>query len=66
MLRTGGKRLGKKHEMVNYVCSHSLYKLYQYHMKVINEMKRRGYKNNLCGEIHCTAEKSKGNQPVNV
>ncbi|AOV07758.1 TIGR02328 family protein [Sporosarcina ureilytica] len=35
----------KKHATVNYVFDHDPYKLFQYHMKVINEMKRRGYKN---------------------
>ncbi|MDS9471169.1 TIGR02328 family protein [Sporosarcina pasteurii] len=35
----------KKHATVNYVFDHFPYKLFQYHMKVINEMKRRGYKN---------------------
>lgn len=36
----------KKHATVDYVFNYSPYKLYQYHMKVMNEMKRRGYQNN--------------------
>lgn len=35
----------KKHATVDYVFTYSPYKLYQYHMKIMNEMKRRGYKN---------------------
>ncbi|RKD21062.1 hypothetical protein BEP19_15400 [Ammoniphilus oxalaticus] len=35
----------KKHATVDYVFAYSPYKLYQYHMKVIQEMKRRGYNN---------------------
>ena len=35
----------KKHATVDYVFTHSPYKLYQYHMLVIEEMQRRGYKN---------------------
>ncbi|WP_174615934.1 TIGR02328 family protein [Virgibacillus ihumii] len=42
-LRGDGWR--KKHKTVNYVFSYSPYRLYLYHMKVMNEMKRRGYKN---------------------
>ncbi|GAB4074765.1 TIGR02328 family protein [Barrientosiimonas marina] len=38
-----GNGWGKNHSTVNYVFRHSPYKLYQYHMKVMNEMKRRGY-----------------------
>lgn len=38
-----GNGWGKKHATVDYVFTHSPYKLYLYHMKVINEMKRRGY-----------------------
>ncbi|MGC8073848.1 pyrimidine dimer DNA glycosylase/endonuclease V, partial [Salmonella enterica] len=34
-----GHGWNKKHATVNYVFQHSPYKLYQYHMKVINEMK---------------------------
>lgn|SRR5690625_2986244 len=40
-----GNGWGKKHATVNYVFDYSPYKLYLYHMKVINEMKRRGYRN---------------------
>ncbi len=39
-----GKGWGKKHATVNYVFTHSPYKLYQFHRLVMNEMKRRGYK----------------------
>lgn len=41
-----GNGWNKKHATVNYVFQYSPYKLYQYHMLVINEMKHRGYKNN--------------------
>ncbi|KAA8440469.1 hypothetical protein FKV75_03690 [Weissella paramesenteroides] len=37
---------GKKHQTVNYVFTHSPYKLFQYHEKVMHEMQRRGYKPN--------------------
>lgn len=40
-----GNGWNKKHATVDYVFQYSPYKLYQYHMKVIAEMKRRGYKN---------------------
>ncbi|GAA0599199.1 TIGR02328 family protein [Virgibacillus siamensis] len=40
-----GNAWGKNHTTVNYVFSYSPYKLYLYHMIVINEMKQRGYKN---------------------
>ncbi|MCF6166246.1 hypothetical protein LROSL1_2468 [Furfurilactobacillus rossiae] len=39
-----GNGWGKKHATVNYVFTHSPYKLYQFHMLVMTEMKRRGYK----------------------
>lgn len=35
----------KKHATVDYVFDYSPYKLYQYHIKIMNEMKRRGYNN---------------------
>jgi len=35
----------KKHATVNYVFNYSPYKLFQYHMKVMMEMQRRGYNN---------------------
>src|SRR5699024_2784157 len=38
-----GKGWGKKHATVRYVFEHSPVKLYQYHMKVIHQMKNRGY-----------------------
>ncbi len=40
-----GQGWGRKHETVDYVFQYSPYKLYQYHMKVINEMKARNYEN---------------------
>lgn len=38
-----GKGWGKRHATVNYVFNYHPFMLYQYHMLVINEMKRRGY-----------------------
>ena len=38
-----GNGWGKKHATVNYIFKHHLYVLWNYHMKVINEMKNRGY-----------------------
>lgn len=40
----------KKHATVDYVFEYSPFKLYHYHMKVMNEMKRRGYQNNSIWE----------------
>lgn len=45
-----GKGWGKKHATVDYVFTYSPYKLYQYHLKVMDEMKRRGYKNDSLWE----------------
>lgn len=42
-LRGNGWR--KKHATVDYVFTYSPYKLFQYHLLVMNEMKQRGYKN---------------------
>lgn len=39
-----GAGWGKAHSTVNYVFNHSPYKLYQYHIMIIDEMKNRGYK----------------------
>lgn len=39
-----GKGWGKKHAIVDYVFLHSYQMLYQYHLEVINEMQKRGYK----------------------
>ncbi len=39
-----GKGWGKKHSTVDYVFEHLPIKLYQYHMLVIDEMIKRGYK----------------------
>lgn len=40
-LRGGGWK--RPHATVNYIFSYSPYKLYQYHVLVMDEMKRRGY-----------------------
>ena len=39
-----GKGWGKKHSVVDYVFTHSPEKLVAYHMMVMFEMKKRGYK----------------------
>ena len=39
-----GNGWGKPHATVNYVFLYSPYKLFQYHTKVMDEMKKRGYK----------------------
>ncbi|EOL48900.1 hypothetical protein RV11_GL000855 [Enterococcus phoeniculicola] len=39
-----GNGWGKPHSTVNYVFLYSPYKLFQYHMEVMHEMKKRGYK----------------------
>ncbi len=38
-----GKGWGKKHATVDYVFTHSPYKLYQFHLLVMTEMQVRGY-----------------------
>lgn len=38
-----GNGWGRPHATVNYVFNYSPYKLFQYHKKVMDEMKRRGY-----------------------
>lgn len=38
-----GKGWGRKHSVVNYVFTHPRRWLYAYHIKVMDEMKRRGY-----------------------
>lgn len=40
----------KKHATVDYVFEYSPFKLYHYHMKVMSEMKRRGYQNDSTWE----------------
>ena len=40
----------KKHATVNYIFEYSPFKLFQYHKKVMLEMQRRGYKNDLLWE----------------
>lgn len=39
-----GNGWGRKHETVNYVFNYSPYYLYKYHLLVMNEMEKRGYK----------------------
>lgn len=39
-----GNGWNKKHETVNYVFEYNPYKLFQYHILIINEMLNRGYK----------------------
>ena len=36
--------LGRPHATVNYVFTHSPYKLYLYHVLIMEEMEKRGYK----------------------
>lgn len=38
-----GKGWGKKHKIVDYVFTHSPYKLFAYHELIMEEMKNRGY-----------------------
>lgn len=38
-----GRGWGRPHATVNYVFTHSPYKLYQYHQLIMEEMLRRGY-----------------------
>jgi len=39
-----GNGWSKKHSTVDYVFTHSPYKLYQYHLLVLAEMEKRGYR----------------------
>ena len=39
-----GNGWGKKHSTINYIFNHSPYKLYKFHLKVMNERFNRGYK----------------------
>lgn len=39
-----GNGFGKRHNVVNYVFKHSPIYLYAYHLRVMEEMQRRGYK----------------------
>lgn len=39
-----GAGWGRPHATVNYVFSYSPYKLYQYHLLIMEEMEKRGYK----------------------
>ena len=48
-----GKGLGKKHKTVNYVFDQPYYYLFHFHLLVMEEMKKRGYKvNELWKDIH--------------
>ena len=47
-----GHGWGKKHSIVNYVFAHPFSWLFCYHLLVINEMEKRGYKVNLAWKIH--------------
>lgn len=38
-----GAGWGKKHATVDYVFTHPFYKLYQYHLLIMDEMESRGY-----------------------
>ncbi len=38
-----GKGWGRPHSTVNYVFTHPPYKLFQYHVRVMEEMAKRGY-----------------------
>jgi len=42
-----GNGWGKKHSVVDYIFSYNPYKLVRYHRKVMQEMYKRGYKNDL-------------------
>lgn len=39
-----GDGWGRPHATVNYVFTHPPYKLYQYHLLIMQEMRRRGYR----------------------
>lgn len=39
-----GNGWGRKHEVVNYVFRNPFYRLYVYHLRIINEMINRGFK----------------------
>lgn len=39
-----GNGWGRKHSTVDYVFTHSPYMLYEYHLLIMKEMRRRGYK----------------------
>ena len=45
-----GNGWGKKHATVNYVFDYSPIRLYEYHVKIMNEMKKRGYQVDLLWE----------------
>ncbi len=45
-----GNGWGKKHSTVDYVFTNSPYKLYRYHMLVMDEMTNRGYNHDLLWE----------------
>ncbi len=45
-----GNGWGKKHSTVDYVFTHSPYKLFCYHLLIIKEMKNRGFKPDILWE----------------
>ncbi len=45
-----GKGWGRKHATVDYVFKYSPYKLFKYHVLIMEEMKKRGYKPNILWE----------------
>lgn len=46
-----GNGWGKRHATVNYVFEHPVYKLYQYHMLVMDEMTKRGFQHDLLWDL---------------
>ncbi len=52
-----GKGWGKKHATVDYVFTHSYYKLFQFHLLVLAEMENAAIRLILCGMTHYTAGK---------
>jgi len=52
-----GAGWGRPHATVNYVFTHSPDKLYLYHVLIMEEMEKRGYKPTRCGKTRCTAAK---------
>ena len=65
-----GRGWGKPHATVNYVFHYSPYKLFQYHLWIMEEMKRRGYKpakeweNPLYRGNHCSSYESLERVPL--
>ncbi len=48
-----GKGWGRRHSTVDYVFRHTPMKLYAYHMLIIDEMHKRGYKPDVLWEDPC-------------